>query len=276
MDVVALLPRPLLAQLESILRPEHALEPACDWDDLRALLDRTAPDVLVADPLAGAGQGSGCIGIAALEDIIARAPATPVIVYTSLSPVSLRAVARLARSGVEHVVLHRFDDDRRQFRQMLERVPAVALGDRMLQELAGPLSKVPFSVVRAIEQLYRAPKQFRTASDLAGAAGMPLRALYRHLSPAGLPSIRALVVSARLLKAYSCLRDTGRPAKAVASETGCHSPWQLSQHMREMTGRTTEQVRRDLAPEELVGLLVRRVLQETGDGHGRHVRAHLG
>ena len=88
---------------------------------------------------------------------------------------------------------------------------------------------------------------------------MNLRTLYRNLEPAGLYSARSLVVSARLLRAYSYLQDPGRSIKDVAAKAGYTSPWQLSQQMREMVGRTTEQVRRELNGDALVSLLAEQV-----------------
>src|SRR5205085_8947794 len=137
----------------------------------------------------------------------------------------------------------------------LEGIPAHALGERMLEELAGPLSTLPVTVVRAIDQLFRSPARFKNAQDLATAAGMNLRTLYRNLEPAGIYSARALVVSARLLRAYSFLQDPGRSIKDVAARTGYNSPWQLSQQLRELTGRTAEEIRRDMTQEDLVVLL---------------------
>jgi transcriptional regulator GlxA family with amidase domain len=88
---------------------------------------------------------------------------------------------------------------------------------------------------------------------------MNLRTLYRNLEPAGIFSARALVVSARLLRAYAYLQDPGRAIKDVAAKTGYHSSWQLSQQMREMTGYTTEQARRELSGDALVSLLAEQV-----------------
>jgi hypothetical protein len=45
----------------------------------------------------------------------------------------------------------------------------------------------------------------------------------------------------------------------VAAKAGYHSPWQLSQQMREMAGLTTEQVRKELNGEALVALLAEQV-----------------
>lgn len=88
--------------------------------------------------------------------------------------------------------------------------------------------------------------------DLAAAAGMNTRTLYRHLEPAGLTRPRMLVVSARLLRAYSYLRDPGRAIKDVARKAGYHSAWQLAQQMRELTGMTPRRARQALGAEEFV------------------------
>jgi AraC-like DNA-binding protein len=197
--------------------------------------------------------------VEALEQIRRQYPSLPVVVYTVLAPTAIKAVVRLAKCGIEHVVLNRFDDEPRRFLDLLESIPAHTLGDRMLQELAEPLAALPVMVVRAIDQLFRSPGRFKSAQDLADAAGMNLRTLYRNLEPAGIHSARLLVVSARLLRAYAYLQDPGRSIKDVASKAGYHSPWQLSQQMRELTGQTTEYVRREVDGEALVLLLAEQV-----------------
>jgi methylphosphotriester-DNA--protein-cysteine methyltransferase len=53
--------------------------------------------------------------------------------------------------------------------------------------------------------------------------------------------------------------DPGRSIKDVAAKAGYHSPWQLSQQMREMTGLTTEQVRKEVTGDALVSLLAEQV-----------------
>jgi len=250
-DVVAFLPRQLLSHLKLVLRSEHELIPVVDWAELQSVVMHQGVDVVIADPAVTVGH----IEVEALEDLRRRFPSLPIVVYTQLSPAAIKAIVRLARSGVEHVVLSRFDDEPRRFLEMLESIPASALGERMLQELVGPLSVLPVTVVRAIDQLFRSPARFKNAHDLAAAAGMNLRTLYRNLEPAGIYSARALVVSARLLRAYAFLKDPGRSIKDVAAKAGYHSPWQLSQQLREVTGRTAEQVRREVTQEALVSLL---------------------
>lgn len=250
MDVVAYLPRPLLTHLRVVLGSEHSLTAVFSWGELHATVKHLVTDLVVADPAA-----SGAVEVEALEDLRRQYPSLPLVVYTSLAPSAIKAIVRLAKSGVEHVVLNRFDDEPRRFLELIEGIPAFALGDRMLQELAGSLASMPVVVARAVDRLFRSPSEFRNAQDLAAVAGMNLRTLYRNLEPAGIYSARSLVVSARLLRAYAYLQDPGRSIKDVAAKAGYHSPWQLSQQMREMTGMTTDQVRKQVNGEALVSLL---------------------
>jgi AraC-like DNA-binding protein len=211
-------------------------------------------DIVVADR-----APSGRVEVDALESLRREYPSLPIVLYTSLAPATIKAIVALAKCGVEHVVLNRFDDEPGRFLELIEGIPAFSLGDRMLQELAGPLSCLPVVVVRAVDQLFRSPLRFKNVQDLAEAAGMNHRTLYRNLEPAGIFSARALVVSARLLRAYAYLQDPGRSAKDVAAKAGYHSPWQLAQQIRELTGFTTEQVRREVDSDAFVTMLAEQV-----------------
>jgi AraC-like DNA-binding protein len=253
-DVVAILPRQLLDHLRVVLGTEHVLTVVTAWGDLHNAIQQRIVDVVVADPLA-----AGMLEVDTLIQVRRDYPSLPMVVYTTVSPAAMIAVAKLGRWGVEHVVLSRFDDERGRFLGLIESIPAHVLAERMLRELGSSLSLLPVVVVRAIDQLFHAPGRFRSVQDLGAASGMSLRTLYRNLEPAGLHSARALVVSARLLRAYGYLQDPGRSIKDVASKTGYHSPWQLSQQMRELTGKTTERVRREVDSETMVVLLAAQI-----------------
>ena len=75
--------------------------------------------------------------------------------------------------------------------------------------------------------------------------------LVRRFSPP-----RLLVAAARLLRVYALLRDPGRQIKEVAAKAGYHSQYQLTQHMRALTGHTPRTVRTHIEPEQFVTLLV--------------------
>ncbi len=258
MDVVAYLPRQLQTHLTIVLGSQHSLIPAAGWEDLRATVLLRVTDILVVDPVA-----DGKPTTEPILEIHRQLPALPIVVYTTLSPVSMRAILTLGRAGIEHVVLNRFDDERRRFLELLERVPGQALSEQMLRLLAPELGRIPPSMLRAIELLFRSPARFRNAQDLAAAAGAIPRTLYRQLEIAGIHSPRLLVAAARLVRVYSLLRDPGRQIKEVAAKAGYSSQFQLVQHMRTLTGYTPRMVRKQVESDQFVALLADGVRRPT-------------
>jgi AraC-like DNA-binding protein len=203
-------------------------------------------DLLIVDPSVHGG-----LAAEAIEEIIARHVALPVVVYTTLAPASMRYVMRLARLGVQHVVLNRFDDEPRRFLDLIERVPAHPVAELMLRELAEPLRLMPVVLARAVEQLIRSPSRVRNTQDLATMAGMTLRTVYRHLTPVGLQP-RHLIVSARLLRAYIFLRGQGSRLKEVALKLGYADPGHLSEQLRDWAGVAAKDIRSEVPPAEFV------------------------
>jgi AraC-like DNA-binding protein len=255
LHVVALLPRNLLSHLQIVLGDAHSLGAAMDAAELTTLLRSGEVDLLVVDPSVRDGELTE-----AIEEIIARHPSLPVIVYTTLAPTAMRTVVRLARLGVLHVVLNRFDDEPRRFLELIERVPAHPLAELMLQELASPLRALPIVVARAIEQLFRSPSRAKNSQELAALAGMAPRTLYRHMMPAGLQP-RHLIICARLVRAYTLLRSPGSRLKEIAAKLGYGDPGILSEQLREWTGHAPKEIRRALPPEMFVRLLAEHLRQ---------------
>jgi AraC-like DNA-binding protein len=246
LHVVTLLPRTLLSHLRLVLGDTHSLGTAADPAELHALLRVGDADLLVIDPAVRDGEWAD-----AVEEIVARHPSLPVIVYTTLAPAAMRQVVRLARLGVQHVVLNRFDDEPARFLDLIERVPAHPVAELMLQELAGPLQALPVVLVRAIEQLVRSPSRVKNTQELAALAGMTPRTLYRQLTPVGLQA-HDLIVCARLLRAYTFLRGPGSRLKEVALKLGYADPSKLSEQLRDWTGYAPKDIRRAASAPEFV------------------------
>ncbi len=220
-------------------------------------MQRRIVDVIVADPAL-----DGRVQTAELAEIREMFPSLPIVLYTTLSAAAMQGVIQMARYGIEHVVLARFDDEPRRFLELLEALPGHVLGDRMLRALRDPIAGLPAPISRAIEQLFRSPARFHGAQDLAEASGTTVRGLYRHMGAVGMPSVRALVVSARLVRAYGYLRDPGRSVKEIAARVGYSRPWLLTKQMREYTGFVPSEVRTALSPDEFVARLTGRVRTE--------------
>lgn len=254
MDVVAFLSPPLLSHLKIVLAHGHAVRAATEWREVLDFVRRCAVDAVIVDP-----QVSGASGVEEIRALRERHPTVPVVIYMRLMESALRAMVELARDGVEHVVLHRFDDEPQRFIALLEQLPGVALSERLRDALAVPLGAVPLATARAIERLLRSPHRFNGAESLASAAGVTVRQLYRQLESAGFASPRWLVQGARVLRAFAYLQDRGHSVVSVAAKLGYSQGRVLSRQMEEMVGMRPTVARQQLTGDELVLLLARRL-----------------
>jgi AraC-like DNA-binding protein len=243
-----------------VLGEQHSLEAAADSAELFSRLRTAEVDLLIVDPAMRDGAMADDI-----EEIVARNPAMPVVVYTVLAPTAMRLVVRLGRLGVQHVVLNRFDDEPRRFLDLIERVPAQPLAELMLAELSESLRVLPIVVARAIEQLFRSSARVRSTQELAKMAGMVPRTLYRQLSPTGLQP-RHLIICARLMRAYVLLRGPQPRLKEIALKLGYSDPSGMSEQLREWTGLAPKEIRRSLGAEQFVRRLAEHLRRMPPDG----------
>ncbi len=254
MEVLARLSPPLLSHLRIVLGREHELRVADDWDALAAMVRSSAVDVAVVDPRDG-----GAMRTAELRQLLEQFGSLPVVVYTTLTPEALQGVVELAKHGVQHVAIRGFDDEPRRFRALLERLPAYALSDRLLEALGESLREAPPALLRAVERLVRAPQGFHDVGDLAAAAGMTRRSVDRWLDRAGVASAKLLVVSARMLRAYHYMRDPGYRLEDVAAKLDYPTARLFARQMRLATGLMPSAVRSRVEPDEFVAMLAQRL-----------------
>ena len=78
-------------------------------------------------------------------------------------------------------------------------------------------------------------------TGLAQLAGMTRRTLYRLMAPTGLQP-RKVIDCARLLRAYTLLREPGSRLKETSAKLGFADPQTLSDLIREWTGQTTRSI----------------------------------
>ena len=252
MEVLALLPPALLSHLKVVLGPEHSLVAAEGTTALGEAIQLRPVDVVVVDP-----SSVGAARLPELGELVARYPTLPFVAYTTLAASALRPLVELSKRGVEQVVLFRYDDETRRFRDLLERQSASVLTETMLDLLAPRLSRTTPPLVRAVERLFRQPHGFFTVGDLARAAGMTVRTVYRQCETAGLASPRLLVIGARLLRAYQFMRDPGHSIEDVAAKLGYSAPRIFTRHARMALGATPRELRRGLSPLEVLERLQR-------------------
>jgi AraC-like DNA-binding protein len=241
-----------------VLGVGHNIYPVEGWDELETLIRRSSVDVAVVDPGA-----DGRVRVQEIRSLVDGYPTLPMVLYTSLSPQTLRALVELAKHGAQQVVLYRFDDTPAKFLSVLERQPGSTLSSLMLQALSEPLGALPSGLARAVERMFKRPGQFFGVPDLASAAQMPRRTVYRYFENVGLASPRLVVTGARMLRAYSYMREPGHSLLDVATKLG-YTQQQLRRSMVELVGQTPVRVRAAIDAEHFVGMLAEHLYPRSG------------
>lgn len=262
MDIAAFLPPLLLAHLRVVVGDAHNIHSVDGWEELGFLVHHSSVDIAVVDPGA-----DGLVRVTEIRSLLEHYPTLPIVLYTVLSPLALKALVELARYGAQQVVLHRFDDSPAKFLSVLERQPGSTLSGLLLEELSEPLAVLPKTLARAVERMFKRPGQFFGVPDLASAAQMPRRTVYRCFEAAGLASPRIVVTGARLLRAYSYMREPGHSLLDVATKLG-YSQEQLRRSMVEMVGQTPVRVRSGVDAEQFVGILALHLYPGGGGARG--------
>ncbi len=256
MNITACVDATRLGRLRAALADRHRLFAALDWEHAEHLLRHEPVDVLVVDPLVHPDAPS----VAAIAALRAAHPSVPTVLYSALTPAACGPLAQIGRGGVEVVILHDVDDAPTQLVQALERQPGVALSLALLEQLAPRLRTMGERVARAIERAVRTPSAFRDVPDLAAAAGISRRTLYRECERAALASPRELLAGARVLRAYALLRESGLSIEDVATALRYSSPHHLANAMRWACGTTTARARAQVPPATFIARLAARLM----------------
>lgn len=256
MNVTACVDATRLGRLRAALAERHRLHVALDWSHADHILRHEPVDVLVVDPMVQPDAPSDA-AIAALRE---AHPSVPTVLYSALAPAACARLAEVGRGGVETLILHDVDDAPAELLRVLERQPGVALSDALLAQLAPRLDAMPERVARAITRVVHTPSAFRDVPDMAAAAGISRRTLYRDCERANLASPRELIAAARVLRAYALLRDGGFAIEDTATALRYSSPHHLAKAMRWACGATTARARAQVPPAAFVARLAARLM----------------
>lgn len=258
MIVAACVEQSKLSRLRGAVGETHRLHVALDWDHADSIIRRQPVDVLVVDPQFGSPEPR----TDRIRSLRSRYRSVPFVVYSTLGAHTLKPLIELGRDGMEQLVLYGVDDDPRQLRRMLERQPGVALASKLIGRLRPRLRALPEDVSRAIERVIHTPAAFKGVPDLAAAANVSRRTIYRECERAELASPRELIAGARVLRAYAFLRESDYAIEDVAEHLRFSSPHHLTKTMRWACGMTTARARDRIAPDDFVALLAQRLLPE--------------
>jgi AraC-like DNA-binding protein len=254
MEVAVRLSDPLLATVRIVLGDHHGILQIPSWMGLERTLKERSVDVVVLEPFPLREEE-----LRALVELVARHPATPVVVYTLVNPPAMRATVELARVGARQVVFKGFDDSPRRFRALLEELGDAAWSSALWQWVAERLAHTPARVERAVERLFRYPHRYVDVADLVRASGLTRRTFERWLARAGIASAKMLVLSARVERAHYLLRHSAAPVGEVSARLGFPSARLFARQVRLATGHPPTALRHALTTTELHAALYSRL-----------------
>lgn len=260
MNILACLPPEALGRLRAAVSDAHRVHVALHWAHASSIIQRHPVDVVIVDLECNADQE---LSLAPLETLRAEYPSLPVVLHSSLDAAALAAVAVAGRDGIESLVVANVDDDPASLRATLERQPGVQLAAALEAALAPQLRLLPEDVARAVQRVIHTPAAFKGVPDLAAAANVSRRTIYRECERAGLASPRELIAAARVLRAYALLRECDHAIEDVAEALRFSSPHHLTKTMRWACGLTTARARDRVSPADFVALLAARLVPTT-------------
>lgn len=253
MNILACVPTAPLARLRAVCGGAHRVYAALDWEDVAGSMTRHPVDIIVVDPRFGGPPESS---VAPILELRRRYPSTPFVLYTGLDAAALPSVVALGRAGIERLVIVDVDDEPKHLCAIFERQPGARLSDALAKALAPRLEQLPPDVATAVERVIHTPSAFDSVPDLAAAAKVSRRTIYRECERAALASPRELLAASRALRAYALLRDGNMSIEDAAEALRFSSPHHLTKTMRWACGMTTARARARIAPDDFVQMVV--------------------
>ena len=201
MRIVALLPHGSLQALQRSAGPSDAVTCVSGMLSLTRMVRARNVDAVVIDP-AELNEAEWTRAGRLLQS--AR---TPVLVYASLDPVSVRRVLSASALGSHEVLLRNIDDDPAAIRRRLQSLGEPAPPARLLSTLAGRIERLPPVLQGVTVPLFCSGPVARWADGVARQASVPRRSVDRWMFRAGLAGTAALLDAARLARAWVPLVD---------------------------------------------------------------------
>lgn len=245
---VALVPPQSADHLKRTLRG-NSIEFVRDTCHLRQFLATDSFEAALIDPSA-----SGC-SIQDLSAVMAAFPRPLYIAYVGFFPQGIRAVFELSKYGLADVFLHpmKFNDSR--FASLSRSLPGAQLAADLAAAIEPKLKMLPPTINAAVEDLFRRPRCYRSANDLAQKAGISCRSLHRALERAAFTTPRTLIAAAKVIHGYTLLRDARMTVRKVSTYVGYSSPESFSRNIREHFCIHPKEVARLIPADALLALI---------------------
>lgn len=212
--VATLLPADACTTIRRVLREAQILA-SQSWEELNRIVESRSVTSIVIDPLIGGGGE-----LAPAITLLRKFPLIATLAYVSLSPQNLHAVATLGNEGLYEAFLQPLPDSGRRLRALHQRLGSEPLVREFLGALGPSAGRLPPNVVGAVLDLFGRPHRYQTATDLAAQSEVIPRHLYRDFEAVHLGSPRKLVVAAKMLRAYTYLREPHHSVERVSEKLG--------------------------------------------------------
>ena len=249
-SIVAFLPERLLPHVRHVL-DERDFVVAKSWNEVHTIVREKPVTAIILDPGA-----DGSMNVEAVELLLNRYPSLPIVAYISLSEASFCAMARLARAGLQNVLVQRFEDSPKTFRETLTRARRNPMTTKLVEGLQSELQLLPPNVLSVVHEILDSPYSYHTAQDIATRAEISVLKLYRIFTSASLGSPRRFLNAVKVLNAVGYLQDRGYAIRDVAKKVGYRDSRTLAEHTLDVFGLTPSTIRNHVATEDAVARLV--------------------
>jgi AraC-like DNA-binding protein len=252
MRLAALLPSNSIEHVQTLL-PERRTTFATSFEELGEVLSIERPGAVLVDPHSDGDQTD------AVVEMISRYPRARFIAYVQRTALSLRAVFRLSKHGLEDVFVHPVRPSDSRFLNTIRKIEADTLALDVLAAAEGKLAQLTPELEEVIFDLFRRPYRYESVSDLAAEARISIRGLYRELERCECASARKLISMAKVIHGFSYLQCSPRAIGEVARKLGYSTQDSFSKHMLQHLGMRPTAITSTITPESALLHLIEAV-----------------
>jgi len=245
------------AALRTALTPGYRIIVADSWRQLELAIRSKPVSVVIVDP-----TREESAGVSEAERLIKKYSSVPFLAYVGVNAESVKAVARLARVGLQDVLLFACDDRAEQIRLKVDAVSVSPLANVFLGELRTHLAKLPCATAQSVENLFQVPHRYSGVCDLANAAATTLSGLYRSFRAAGLSSPKRFLIAARVLRGYKYLLEPEFSVENVAAKACYTSSRAFVRHVRQIFGVCPSSLRDPFACDKALAQLLEWLVED--------------
>lgn len=243
--IAAYVPAEFLSYLCKIAPRSCSITAAISWSHLAQILASPSISGAIVDPLMPDHGFS-------IRNLLMRFSDVPVIACVSGTAEGCHAVIALSNLRVRNFIVYGVDDAENNLSSILEGMNGCeSVQMAVLRNFRKSLATFPAPVNASICRLFDQPERYFSASDIAMDAGISAATLYRLCNRVNWCTPKALLIAARMLKAYQLLRHE-QSVNIVARRLGYIHERVFVHHSRSVFRLLPSQLRLGLTSTEAV------------------------